>query len=412
MTDPRHPALLPSGFHDVLPPEAAHEAAVIERLMAILAGHGYERVRPPLAEFEETLLSGTGVAMADESFRLMDPISRHMMAVRADMTLQVARIARTRLGRMARPLRLAYAGQVLRVRGSQLRPLRQFAQVGAELIGAEAPEADAEVALIAAEALAAIGVERLSIDLNLPTLVPALCAPAGLEPGRAAALRRALDRKDMARVGELGGAAAPLLTGLLEAGGPAGPALTAAKALDLPAAAAAELDHLDAVARHIMAAAPDLAMTIDFVEHRGFEYHSGVSFTLFARGLRSELGRGGRYHAGNGNAPGAAPGAAAPLPFAAPTAFGAPVPAAGSSEAATGFTLFMDSVLRAAPPGTAPRRVYLPGGTPPEVGRRLRAEDWVTVAGLAPADTDPAAEAARLGCGFVLAGGTPRPVGA
>src|SRR5438094_10190200 len=76
MNDAPHPALLPAGLYDLLPPEAEIEAAVTARLMGVLAAHGYERVKPPLVEFEETLLSGAGTAMASDTFRTMDPISR------------------------------------------------------------------------------------------------------------------------------------------------------------------------------------------------------------------------------------------------------------------------------------------------------------------------------------------------
>src|ERR1700761_2481149 len=150
MDDTLHPALLPHGLRDILPPDARIEADTVERLMAILGQYGYDRVKPPLVEFESSLLDGPGAAMTHETFRLMDPISHRMIAVRADMTLQIARIATTRLVKSPRPLRLSYAGQVLRVRGSQLRPERQVGQVGAELIGSDAPEADAEGAALGA----------------------------------------------------------------------------------------------------------------------------------------------------------------------------------------------------------------------------------------------------------------------
>jgi len=132
MNDAPHPALLPTGMHDLLPPEAEIEAQVVARLMATLAAHGYERVKPPLVEFEETLFSGAGAAMATATFRMMDPASHRMIGVRADMTPQIARIAATRLRDAPRPLRLSYAGQVLRVSGSEIRPERQVGQVGAE----------------------------------------------------------------------------------------------------------------------------------------------------------------------------------------------------------------------------------------------------------------------------------------
>src|SRR5439155_12102766 len=154
MSDTPHPALLPTGIHDLLPPEAGAEADAVSRLMATLAAHGYERVEPPLVEFEETLFSGAGAAMATATFRMMDPISHRMIGVRADMTPQIARIAATRLGNAPRPLRLSYAGQVLRVKGSEIRPERQIGQVGGELIGAEGPPAGTGALPGAAEPLA------------------------------------------------------------------------------------------------------------------------------------------------------------------------------------------------------------------------------------------------------------------
>ena len=79
-----NPALLPAGFADLLPPDAAREAALVEAMMTAFAQHGYERVKPPLLEFEDSLLTGSGAAVADQTFRLMDPVSQRMMGLRAD----------------------------------------------------------------------------------------------------------------------------------------------------------------------------------------------------------------------------------------------------------------------------------------------------------------------------------------
>ena len=370
-------ALLPAGLRDLLPPDAGAEAALAEGLLAAFAAHGYERVKPPLVEFEESLLSGAGAGLADQTFRLMDPASHRMMAVRSDLTPQVARIAASRLSRSPRPLRLSYAGEILRIRGGELRPERAFVQVGIELIGSTAAAGDAEVILLAAAAVRGLGISGgLSVDLNAPTLVASLLADAGLDAARAGRLRQALDRKDAAAVAESGGAVSRLLVPLLQATGPAGQARDALAALALPETAAAVLDSLFAVAALLHEAAPDLPVTVDPVEWRGFEYHTGTGFSLFAGGARAELGRGGRYAAG----------------------------AAGTAEEATGCTLYADTLLRALPPPPAPRRVYLPHGTKRQVGARLRTEGWVTVAGLAP-EEDAAAEAVRLGCGHVWQGG-------
>ena len=376
MNDNLHPALLPAGLRDILPPDAQIEAETVERVMAILGGHGFERVKPPLVEFESSLLGGPGAAMAQDTFRLMDPISQRMIGVRADMTLQIARIATTRLVKQPRPLRLSYAGQVLRVRGTQLRPERQFGQVGAELIGADEVSADAEVVCLAAEALAAIGVAGLSVDLTLPKLVPLILVELGVTGDGATALREALDHKDAAAIEAIGGSEAGLLGQLMATAGPAARALDRMAKIALPGPAAAELARLAETVGLIRAVHPALSLTIDPVENRGFEYHTGLSFTLFARGIRGELGRGGRYLAG---------GPAAPVKGVA-----------SGTEPATGFTLYTDTVLRAVPPAPPARRLYLPHGTPRTAGARLRLEGWVTVAGLAPAA--PRDEAKRLNC--------------
>src|ERR1700744_4033572 len=229
MTDdlPPNPALLPAGLRDLLPPDAETEASAVEALMDVFAAHGYQRVKPPLLEFEDSLLAGSGAAVAEQTFRLMDPDSRRMMGLRADTTPQVARIATTRLANEPRPLRLSYAGQCLRVRGSQLAPDRQITQAGIELIGCDNPAADAEIVLVGAEALAAVGLTRTSFDLTLPTLVPTLLDDAGFAGVTRTALARALDRKDAASVARLGGRLAPTLTELLLAAGPADRALQA-----------------------------------------------------------------------------------------------------------------------------------------------------------------------------------------
>ncbi len=370
--------MLPAGLRDGLPDEAAHEARVVERLLACFDACGYQRVKPPLVEFEDTLVRGSGAAMAGYTFRLMDPVSQRMMGVRADMTLQVARIATTRLGGAPRPLRLSYAGEVLRVRATQLVPERQLVQVGVEIIGAPPVSADAEAVLLAAEALAGVGMEGLSVDLTAPTLVPMLCNGLDIEAKAQAGLRDALDHKDAAGVAAAAGEHGALFGALLAAAGPAGEALARMEALALPPAAAEEVGRIARVVALVGAGAPELGLTLDPVENRGFEYHTGTSFAVFARGARGELGRGGRYLAG-----------------------------AGPGEAATGFTFIIETVLRALPGPVAGDRLFLPFGTPGEAGRRLREKGWVALAGLEAA-ADVEAEARRMGCSHVLIGGIPR----
>ena len=380
MTDdlPPNLALLPAGLRDLLPPDAETEASAVEALMTVFAAHGYQRVKPPLLEFEDSLLAGSGSAVADQTFRIMDPDSQRMMGLRADTTPQVARIATTRLATAPRPLRLSYAGQCLRVRGSQLAPQRQVAQAGVELIGYDSPEADAETVLVAAEALAAVGLTRVSFDLTLPMLVPSLLDESSLAPADRAALAKALDRKDAAAVARHGGALAPVLTHLLLAAGPADRALAALAEAKLPNLAGALAVRVAQTVAAIRAAAPALRLTVDPVEFRGFRYETGVSVTVYAPGRHEELGRGGRY-------------------------------VGGDNEPATGLTLYPDAILRVAPARQARPRVFLPFGADATIAAALRVDGFATVAALAVHDDD-AAEAARLGCSHILRSGKAAPL--
>ena len=376
--DNDHRGLLPAGLADLLPPDAAREARAIDVAIERFAAFGYERVKPPLVEFEESLLGGPGAALAPQTFRLMDPVSQRMMGVRPDMTVQVARIAVTRLKHEPRPLRLSYGGNVIRVRGGPLKPERQFAQVGTELIGVDSAEADAEAVLLAVDALRAIGVAELSVDLNLPTLVAAVGAGLKLPADTLRRVRRALDRKDEGGIAKvLGDAkkAVDLFAGLLRAAGPAERGIARLTALKLPAAAAAEAARLGEVVKLIHAADEELPLTLDPVEYRGLEYQTGVSFSVFALKGRHELARGGRYSAG--------------------------YPEDGVSEPATGFTLYMDAVLQASEAPAARPRLFFPPGTPWSEAQTWQAKGYAVVRGVSAAD-DPRAEAKRLLCSHAL----------
>ena len=366
-------ALLPSGLRDLLPPDAETEASAVEALMDVFAAHGYQRVKPPLLEFEDSLLAGSGAAVADQTFRLMDPDSQRMMGLRADTTPQVARIAATRLTNAPRPLRLSYAGQCLRVRGSQIAPDRQVAQAGIELIGHDSPEADAEIVLVAAEALAAVGLRRISFDLTLPTLTPTLMDDAGITGAARSALARALDRKDVAEVAVHGGPLAPVLTELLLAAGPVDRALTALREARLGEHAGALAARLGDTVAAIRTRDPALRLTADPVEFRGFRYENGISVSIFAPGRHEVLGRGGRY-------------------------------ICGDAEPAAGLTLYPDTILRVAPKREARTRVFIPAGASQARAASLRRQGYATVAGLGPGG-DEGVDGLASGCTHVLRDG-------
>jgi len=363
-------ALLPAGLEDLLPPEADQEDAMVRLLSDNFTSYGYQRVKPPLLEFEDSLLDGIGEAVAGQTFRLMDPISQRMMGLRADITPQVARLAATRLQDAPRPLRLMYVGEVFRVKGEPLRTNRAISTIGVELIGAaRAAKADAEVILLAAESVIALGVDSLSVDINVPPLARMICDHFDVSVKTSEELLNALNRKDANTIEKVSGQAAVFLLGLLDAAGPANVSLTKLEQLELPGESGLLGKRLKEVVGLILEEAPNLNVTVDPADSRGFEYHTGISFALFARNSRVELGIGGRY-------------------------------LTAGDEPATGFTLSTDIVMEAAALPPLAKRLYVPFGTVSKTRKQLQGSGWVTINGLIP-EKDLLAEGVRMQCSHV-----------
>jgi ATP phosphoribosyltransferase regulatory subunit len=342
--------LLPTGFGDRLPPHADTAASVEARILSAASLPGYERADPPLVEFAEALESRLKSGGLHNAVRFVDPVSQRTLAVRPDLTAQVARIAATRMAHHPRPVRLSYAGTVLKLRAAELAPARETRQIGCELIGLDSVAAAREIVTVAVEALAAAGATGVSIDFTLPDLVETL-ASGPLPVADIAALRDRLDAKDAVAVASL----APQYLPLVEAAGPFDQALARLRAFDASGALASRLDGLATIAAALGAG---VSLTLDPTERHGFEYQSWLGFSLFADGATREVGRGGTYtilHDG------------------------------GHEEPATGFSLFADAL--ACGDARERRRLFLPLGTSPHVGAGLRAEGWVTVAALDPDDT-------------------------
>jgi ATP phosphoribosyltransferase regulatory subunit len=357
----KNPLLLPSGLYDLLPPNARVESEATAGLLSCFASFGYAQVSPPLLEFEASLLSGRGEAMSAETFRVMDPLSHVMMGFRADMTLQVGRIAATRMQAQARPLRLCYAGPILRVKPEALESERQLMQAGVELIGSDAWEADAEVMIVAAEALALLGVSDISIDLNLTGLLSELCGEAKDDAPLRARIKDAVQRRDAGAIAALPLKKRDMLAKLITLAGPADKALKELRTLKL-----AQAEDLKNVTARIAAHCPKVSLTIDPLEYRGFDYHQGIGFSIFARGLRHELGRGGRYRVAGDNA--------------------------------TGFTFYVTHLLPLLKPGKEEKRILMPQEASPESVRKLRAEGWVTIGAMSD---DLPQEAKQLAIGNI-----------
>ena len=169
MTDPTAD-LLPVGLEDRLPASARALTRARRAALDAMDAHGYDRVIPPLIEFEKSMATRMSGVATRRMFRFVDPASLRTLALRSDITVQVGRIAATSMAGSPRPLRLCYAGEVAVIRADQLDPARQKLQLGAELIGSDSAEAAGEVVALAVEALAAAGASGISVDFTLPDL--------------------------------------------------------------------------------------------------------------------------------------------------------------------------------------------------------------------------------------------------
>lgn len=365
--------LLPEGLEDRLPQSAVAATRIMRAILDVMDAHGYDRVRPPLIEFEKSLAARMDGIQPRRMFRFIDPVSLRMLALRSDITPQIGRIAETGLAAAARPLRLSYAGQVAIIKAEALDPRRERLQIGAELIGSDSVAAAGEIVAVAIEAVKAAGATGISVDFTLPDLVDTLAAKAfPLDPARIDAVRRELDAKDAGGLKAAGGEA---YLPLLYATGPFAEAIGKLSAIDAGGALDSRIEGLREIARRVNGAA---RLTLDPSERHGFEYQSWFGFTIYAEGVRGALGRGGTYR----------------------------ISSSGKGEPATGFSLYPDPLIDAANGSMARRKaVFLPLGHDKDAAASLRAEGWRTLAALS--DTD---DATALGCTHVLDGGSAREV--
>jgi len=372
MNDAIAPGLLPEGLSDRLPPKAEASARLVREVLDTVASHGYRRIMPALAEFEETLVTRLQSARAEDLLRAVDPVSQRTLAIRPDMTAQVGRIAATRMAATSRPLRLCYGGPVMKLRADQLRPERERMQVGAEIIGSDSVAAAVEIVNVAIEALQRAGVQGITIDFTLPDLVSTLAAgPMPLAPSDVEAVSARLDAKDAGSLAELGPAARPYLA-LIEATGPFHPAMERLEAFDAGPAQGALTESIDALRAIAKPIGWDITLTLDPTERHSFEYQSWFGFSIFAEGFIGEIGRGGSYQVARTD---------------------------GTGEPAMGFSLYPDPLIDAGFGAEAGKRLFLPLGHDAERAAQLRAEGWITLAALSDAD-----DAGALGCEAVLNG--------
>lgn len=293
--------LLPDGIEEVLPSRAIHIERLRRELLDLYHSWGYDLVIPPLLEFTESLLSGSGSDLDLLTFKLTDQLSGRTMGVRADITPQTARMDAHSLRRTG-PCRLCYADHVLYTRPRSVLESRSPLQVGVEFYGESGPGADVEVISLMVESLQTAGLEQPHLEMGHVGIYRSLLEMAGLDRDCEAELFRLLQAKALAEIAPWLEAYVvdegvrdmlarlPMLNGPIEV-------LTRAREelAEAPAELHAALDELEYVATLVQEREPGTSLYFDLCELRGYHYHTGIVFAAFAPGLGRSLGNGGRY---------------------------------------------------------------------------------------------------------------------
>jgi len=290
---------LPSGLRDLLPDHSAHLAELSSKLQEVFARLGYRRVFLPTLERLDVVERGLSAAALAGVMKFVEPGSGEVVAIRPDITPQIARLYAARPDALPSPARLCYDGPVLRAREARAGRPREVYQAGVELLGAGGPAADAEALVLLARSLERVGLRGAVVEVGHARFAQAVVDAAGLPPRVRNAAWEAIARKDE-----------PALAALERKGKGAAAARAA-----LPALAAlygdGALARARAVAKVVPAAAPALAeveaalrlarrrgvkdVAVDLGETKGLGYYTGITFAGYAAGAGSAVAAGGRY---------------------------------------------------------------------------------------------------------------------
>ena len=293
--------LLPQGIEEALPADAARLETLRRNLLDKYASWGYQLVMPPMIEFLESLLTGTGYDLNLQTFKLIDQLTGRSMGLRADMTPQVARIDAHQLQQDA-PNRLCYMGTVLHTLSDGFGSSRSPFQAGAELYGHGGIESDVEILCLMVETLEAAGIKELYIDIGHVGIYRGLAKQAGFSEEQEATLFEMMQRKAIPEIQaflaeqSIDKNVSDMLNLLPELHGGEDCLEKAIKAFSKADDAVKDaLTYLQQAVTKFKQRVGDVDIHFDLSELRGYHYHTGLLFAAYTTGEGQEIARGGRY---------------------------------------------------------------------------------------------------------------------
>jgi ATP phosphoribosyltransferase regulatory subunit len=294
--------LLPSGFQDFLPADVARENFINRTLLECFHSFGYMEVHPSLVEFEQSLDQKS----ASTLFKVLDPASNKMLAIRNDITPQIARIAVDRYNlKNNEALRLSYSGQVLKTAGNGKYTERQLRQTGYELINQNSKNADAEVVFIATEALQKLGLKDYTIDYSIPSFAKFILDENEVGVRKSHEINNLILKKDISSLRSRKEKFVGVLADIIEICADSdsknyAKIIAEIEKKQLPKACKAQLVRLREVIERVSVENSSHNFSIDILETRGFNYHTGISYAIFSGDSMEEIARGGRYNISRG----------------------------------------------------------------------------------------------------------------
>ena len=288
--------LLPDYLADILPAQARRVEDLRRQLLDLFRTFGFETVSPPMLEYIESLLTGSGKDLSLKTFKLVDQLSGRTLGLRADMTPQITRIDAHLLNRPG-VTRLCYCGPVLHARPAGLVSSREQLQIGAEIYGYAGIEADMEIIRLAMQSLKLAGVTDGRLVLSHDGLVQAIIDSDAQALARADEVVALLRDKDLPGLSDLRHGPQAIAEPVVQAlellprlyGG--SEVLDRAHSLTAFAGVASALESL----RTLVAKLADETVSLDLSDVGAYGYHSGVTFSMYAPGWHDALVRGGRY---------------------------------------------------------------------------------------------------------------------
>ncbi len=288
--------LLPIGFKDILANDANIQFEYGKKLLKNFDLWGYSFIEPPIIEYEKTLSDTKNKLLNNKTLSFIDPLTKEKVSLRPDITTQLARIAEDRLFGLPKPLRLCYFGDVFRADKPKLSSDRQFKQAGVEIIGSKNLLADLEIINLSLDSLKKINFKKISLDINAPIILEKIFDDFKISSTKRISLRKLVAKKNIKEIYNFDIKLFNTLKEIIDSSGLLKKNIKKIQKIKLGSNAKKVLKDFMTICSSLLKKNYNkYKISIDLLDHRGFEYYTGITFSIFCLNSSKEVCRGGRY---------------------------------------------------------------------------------------------------------------------